>query len=247
MKKKIGIIWYGELDSTNSELQRHITDFDNLSVVAAESQTMGRGQRGNRWFSAPGENLTFSILVRFGEDGIAELPIKKQHVLNLLVPLSVASFLRKHGISSSVKWPNDIYVRNRKICGILIENSERNSLVHTSIIGIGLNVNQTLFPETANAVSMKQITGEELDLKTALEEFTAIFTAYLEKLGTQSFKEEYDSLLFRKDRRFPYEDYIRNVRFEGTIKGVAEDGRLKVEDGNGEIRLYGFKEIGYIL
>ena len=247
MKKKIGIIWYGELDSTNSELQRHISDFDNLSVVAAGFQTAGRGQRGNRWFSAPGENLTFSILVRFGEDGIEELPVKRQHELNLLVPLSIVSFLKKHGIFASVKWPNDIYVRNRKICGILIENSAQRDLIHTSIIGIGLNVNQTAFSETANAVSMKLLTGEDYDLKKALVEYADIFQEYLDRLGTSSFKEEYDSLLYRKDRLFPYEDYLRNERFNGTIKGVDTDGRLIIEDESGGLRRFSFKEIGYIL
>jgi len=247
MKKKIGIIWYEELDSTNSELQRHISDFDNLSVAAAVSQTAGRGQRGNRWFAAPGENLTFSILVRFGEDGIPELPVKEQAVLNLMVPLSVAAFLRRHGIDASVKWPNDIYVRNRKICGILIENSARGAYLGTSIIGIGINVNQTEFGETANAVSMKQLTGETLDLKKALKEYAAVFEEYLARLGTDSYTEEYDKLLFRKGRRFPYEDYLRNIRFEGTIKGVAEDGRLIVEDEAGTLRRYAFKEIGYVL
>ena len=153
MSKKHDIIWLESVDSTNEEAKRHISDIDNLSVLSALEQTAGRGQRGNTWTSAPGENLMFSIVLKFSEepDGNGEsacmplLPARDQFILNEIASLSVVDFLSQHGIPARIKWPNDIYVGSKKICGILIENSLRGSEISTSIIGIGLNINQRNF------------------------------------------------------------------------------------------------------
>ena len=117
MESKIRIKWLEEVDSTNNVLLRHIRDYDNLSVVAAVTQTAGRGQRGNRWISAPGDNLTFSLLLR-----PESLPAREVMTVTCLATLAVRDTLRDEGVPAVIKWPNDIYVGKRKICGMLVEN-----------------------------------------------------------------------------------------------------------------------------
>jgi len=140
MTKKHDIMWFKSLDSTNEEARRHISDIDNLSVLSALEQTDGRGQRGNIWTSNAGENLMFSIVLKS-----PVLMAEDHFALNEIAALSVADFLSTYGIKAEIKWPNDIYVGEKKICGILIENSFRGKTISTSIIGIGLNINQRNF------------------------------------------------------------------------------------------------------
>ena len=140
MTKKHDIMWFKSLDSTNEEARRHISDIDNLSVLSALEQTDGRGQRGNTWTSNAGENLMFSIVLKS-----PVLMAEDHFALNEIAALSVADFLSTYGIKAEIKWPNDIYVGEKKICGILIENSFRGKTISSSIIGIGLNINQRNF------------------------------------------------------------------------------------------------------
>ncbi len=140
MTKKHDIMWFKSLDSTNEEARRHISDIDNLSVLSALEQTAGRGQRGNTWTSNAGENLMFSIVLKS-----PVLKAEDHFALNEIAALSVADFLSTYGIKAEIKWPNDIYVGEKKICGILIENSFRGKTISSSIIGIGLNINQRNF------------------------------------------------------------------------------------------------------
>ena len=122
MTKHLPIRWLEETDSTQNELARHISEYDNLSVVAARFQTAGRGQRGNTWVAAKGENLTFSMLLKFGQEGIPNLDSGDQFIITRAATLGVLTYLDGKGIPCKIKWPNDIYYRNRKICGMLIEN-----------------------------------------------------------------------------------------------------------------------------
>ena len=147
MTKKHDIMWLKSVDSTNEAARRHISDIDNLSVLSALEQTEGRGQRGNSWSSNVGENLLFSIVLKFSPEDSSQtfLEARDQFVLNEIAALSVVNFLSYHEIIAQIKWPNDIYVGSRKICGILIENSLRGKHVSLSIIGIGLNINQRNF------------------------------------------------------------------------------------------------------
>ncbi len=235
MTKKYDIIWAEVLDSTNEEVRRHISDLDNLSVLSVSRQTAGRGQRGNTWSSAPGENLTFSILLKFrtGEEDSSLLPplaAADQFVLSEITSLSVIRLLENHGIKASVKWPNDIYAGFRKICGMLLENSLRGSYVSCSIIGIGLNVNQRNFDVTLpNPTSMiiesakfnhlekscknPEESSPQYDLKALLNEFMEIFVALIDKyMGDrkQSFeqlREDYLSHLWRLNEPARFTDY----------------------------------------
>lgn len=223
MAKKHDIIWFESTDSTNEECRRRISDIDNLSVVAALSQTSGRGQRGNVWLSEPGQNLTFSIVLKFPVNVMAgelePMHAYDQFVLSEIAALSVVDMLAEHDIQAKIKWPNDIYVGDRKICGMLIENSLRGEWLQHSIIGIGLNVNQRNFdvtlPNPTSMVLCNDISGEtgshnvsdsvsHYELHELLEEFMDIFRGYLDRYchirgGYGRLRHMYLSHLWRKD------------------------------------------------
>ena len=146
-------------DSTNSELRRRLDRSDNLTIIAAEKQSEGRGQGNHTWHSAPGRNLTFSILLRHrclkATDALA---------VTSIMALGICDYLQTKGIGPWIKWPNDIWVEEKKICGILIENTINAGTIESSIVGVGLNLNQTDWPpELPNPVSLKNLTGQEYD------------------------------------------------------------------------------------
>ncbi len=298
MTKKHDIMWFNSVDSTNEEARRHISEIDNLSVLSAYEQTSGRGQRGNTWSSNAGENLLFSIVLKFSSEdsGLGGLDARDQFVLNEIAALSVVDFLRLHDIQAQIKWPNDIYVGSRKICGILIENSLRGRRLSSSIIGIGLNINQRNFDvNLPNPTSMvlcqtdlschsdssqchSERSEESFDIRTCLEEFMDIFTSYYNRYlaaggDFSSLRQQYLEHLWRLDIPAEYLDYTSlpsghldapvNICtdfdgtddtqnkprcFHGIIRGLSDIGNLMVEDlTTGQIREFGFKEIGYIL
>ena len=172
MTKNNDIIWLNEVESTNRYVRNHIQELDNLSVVSAICQTSGKGQGDHTWHSEPGMNLTFTILVK--NPSIA--PADQSHI-SQDVAESIVQLLEKHGIKAWIKPPNDIWVEDKKICGILIEHSLRGNRISWTIIGIGLNVNQTVFPaDLPNPTSMA-IEGFPADIKTILEQYLEIFSS----------------------------------------------------------------------
>ena len=246
MENKMRIKWFDALDSTNNELLRHIGDYDNLSVVAALEQTAGRGQRGNRWVSAPGDNLTFSLLLK-----PEELPAREVMALTCLATLVVRDVLREEGVPAVIKWSNDIYVGKRKICGMLVENGLDGADIAWSVIGIGINLNQTEFPgEVMNAISLKRLTGRNYDLVPFLETVCAGLERRLPELDTQEgrngLRDAYERDLFQKDSPAPYRDLKTGEEFSGIIRGITPEGHLRIE-AEGRERTFGFKEISYIL
>lgn len=240
MAKKHDIIWFESIDSTNEECRRCISDIDNLSVVAALSQTSGRGQRGNVWLSEPGQNLTFSIVLKFTVNVMAgelePMHAYDQFVLSEIAALSVVDMLAEHDIQAKIKWPNDIYVGDRKICGMLIENSLRGEWLQHSIIGIGLNVNQRNFdvtlPNPTSMVLCNEISGEtgsrnvsdsvpHYELHELLEEFMDIFLGYLDRYchirgGYGRLRHMYLSHLWRKDEPAQFIDCRTDPRNDYT-------------------------------
>ena len=261
---KADIIWLDTADSTNSEARRHISDIDNLSVLSVMEQTAGRGQRGNTWSSRPGENLTFSIVLKFTIPGDAEetLPAVKAHgqfVLTEIASISVVDFLFKHGIKAKIKWPNDIYVEAKKICGMLIENSVRGNHISSSIIGIGLNINQTNFDvNLPNPTSMALCKPDSyFDIRLCLEEFVEIFkdniVRYLnDRTDTEttdtSLRNTYLTKLWRLNEPSYFHEAASSRKFQGVIRGLSPIGQIMVEDmEKGELREFAFKEIGYII
>lgn len=251
MTKRADIIWLGEVDSTNSEARRHISDIDNLSVVSALSQSQGRGQMGNTWSSAPGENLTFSIVMK--PEGLNAIRARDQFVLSEAAALTIVEFLSGHDIQAKIKWPNDIYVGNRKICGMLIENSLRGDTISHSIIGIGLNVNQRNFDiNLPNPTSMAILSGIGTDIRKALEEITDTFRSICETMlasseGRTRLHSLYLSRLWRLDEEHSYVETATGKAFTGTIKGVSPTGRLLIETADGSLKEFAFKEISYII
>ena len=185
MKDKTDIIWLDSIDSTNDEARRRILTLDNLSVLSALEQTGGRGQRENKWHSAPNQNLTFSIILK-------QSPIKAadQFCISEITAVTLVHFLAEYGIIADIKWPNDIYVSGKKICGILIENSLKGQSIDWSIIGIGLNVNQFNFPvNLPNPTSMCICTQEKSPY--SLEELLGKFV--------DMFVERYNNCLSKKE------------------------------------------------
>ena len=246
MENKIRIKWLEEADSTNNVLLRHIRDYDNLSVVAAVSQTAGRGQRGNRWISAPGDNLTFSFLLR-----PESLPAREVMALTCFATLAVRDALLAEGVPAVIKWPNDIYVGKRKICGMLVENGLDGAYIAWSVIGIGINLNQTEFPGgVLNPTSLKRLTGRTYDPAAFLENLCHRLEARLPDLATEqtrkALRDAYEKDLFQKGMLAPYRDLAADVEFTGTILGITPEGLLRIE-AEGRERTYGFKEVSYIL
>ena len=236
-------LWLETVDSTNSEALRRLPELADGTVLAARDQTAGRGQRGNTWFTEPGKNLTFSIVLK-------GLPLGASQAvrLNFLTSVAVASFLESQGLKPAVKWPNDIYVEGRKICGMLIENTlGPGGQLMASVIGIGINVNQTEFPQLANATSMTLCTEKEYDLEPALEAFLAVFEGWLSRLDQEELLAAYSSRLFRKGVSAPYHDLLTGRQYRGVIQGVEPDGRLHIRDMEGNDLYYRFKEVSYIL
>ena len=158
-------MWLDTAESTNQAVREAFPRLDNLSVVAARLQTAGRGQGTHTWFSGEGTNLTFSILFK-----PRELYSKDIIILTCATTLGIMDYLAGKGIGSRIKWPNDIWVGDRKICGILIENSLDGSRIAHSIIGIGFNLNQEGWPSgLPNPVSLKELTGRHYSPARELE------------------------------------------------------------------------------
>ena len=263
---KADIIWLSSVDSTNAEARRRISDIDNLSVLSAFEQTAGRGQRGNTWKSAPGENLTFSIVLKFAtpdrnDDSTSILPSIKacdQFRLTEIASLSVLDFLSSYGIYANIKWPNDIYVGPRKICGMLMENSLRGDLLSSSIIGIGLNINQrnfdvTLKNPTSLAIehrcgacgSSMENSDQRFDLKECMNELMYRFTAYLEEYlasppepSYKKIREAYISRLWLLDVPADFIDYtcLPGGHLEGPADPVFKTGQCAGRRFSGIIR-----------
>ncbi len=259
MKNKPVILWYDTIDSTNNAAKRNIKDIDNLSVLAARYQSDGRGQRGNKWSSADGENLTFSIVLKFSDgkskgdmDNIPPLRAINQFAISEIATLAVSSYLQDNGIDAKIKWPNDIYVANKKISGMLIENIASSDYILSSIIGIGLNLNQSDFPtELLNPVSMKTLTGKSYDSHKELERIMSYFCKFLPLLYDEAslvgLQEKYVSELYHLGVECEYTDCRTSITFKGTIIGISESGLLKVQLPDGSLIEFAFKEISYII
>ena len=195
MSKKTDTIWIDEVDSTNEYVRRHIHELDNLSVVAARRQTNGRGQGDHLWHSEPDKNLTFSVALKN-----PNIKAREQQTISQAAACSVVRLLDRHGIKARIKKPNDIYVDDKKICGILIENSLMADHINRSIVGIGLNVLQEDFPEELpNPISMILCCRKVYDIQELLNEFMDIFMAFIDRFDSQCFRRslemEYTSLL----------------------------------------------------
>ena len=239
------LIRLDEVDSTN----RYLRDYqpapnEVMTVVVAQYQTAGKGCGANTWESERGKNLLFSILVH-----PVMVPVAKQFLLSMAGALSIKDVLEKYTNDITLKWPNDVYWKDKKICGTLIETSLSGGRMKDCVFGIGLNVNQTTFVSDApNPVSLCQIVGHELDLEKLLKELLDSFCTYYKMIEAG----QYDNLsglyhlsLYRAHGFYRFRD--AQGEFEGSIIEVEDTGRLILRDKDGMIREYMFKEIEYII
>lgn len=238
-----------EVDSTNSYVAVHASELEDMTMVIANTQTAGRGQRGNSWESAPGCNLTFTLFCR--PKGVAPA---RQFSISEAVALAVADTLAAYGIGAMVKWPNDVYVGDRKIAGILIEHSLQGNGIEHSRIGIGLNVNQPeFFSDAPNPVSMRMLLGRDSDLGQCAARLYAALSARLGAVATEEGRsdthEEFLGRLWRGDgQAWPFRDRGSGRLFRGSIAGVEPEGFLHIlPEGGVEDRVYAFKEVEFIL
>lgn len=198
------IIWLDKAQSTNTELRSRLSQFDNLSVLAAKEQTEGRGQGSHTWFTSPRTNLTFSILYRFPLEGALSLRASDMILITQVTTLAIRDYLLSEGIESMVKWPNDIWASGKKICGILIENILDGSLISESIVGVGLDVNQTEWPsDLPNPISMKELTGKNYILENELQRLTDAIARRFAYLNTAEGRTQLDKEFYAHLFRLP--------------------------------------------
>ena len=245
------------VDSTNSYLKDWARKelLENFTTVVTQEQTQGRGQRGNYWHSEKGKNLTFSILIR-----ISDFKASKQFELNQAISLGVLQALKRsipeniiEKPNLQVKWPNDIMAGDKKIAGILIENTLKQQHIKHSIVGIGLNVNQTHFPSALPyASSLKNLTHKDYELDVLLEKIVRSIKKQCTKLESQeSLESEYLNNLYRFGIEASYKD-THNQEFDGSIIGLTPEGKLRMELSNPslkntpKIKEFGFKEITFL-
>jgi len=211
------------------------------TVVITDKQTAGKGQQGNSWESEPGKNLTFSLVLKPGF-----LQVKQQYQLNKAIALGIWDALKEISEKDiKIKWPNDIMVAGKKLCGILIENSISANSIQQSIVGIGLNVNQTKF-DTAKAGSLKLLMHMDFDLNTLLELLLlSIEVRYLQLRANQTAKIDADYLIALHGLNELLSFKAGDEIFEGKIRGIDENGKLLVEV-DASIRAFAVKEITYL-
>lgn len=245
VNKEHRLIWLEETDSTNNYMKLLLQKekLDEGTIVVADYQDRGRGQMGNGWSSEKGMNLLFSLLIY--PHGV---PANAQFIISRIASLAVKNTLNHFTDDIRVKWPNDIYWREKKICGMLIENDLLGKYIENSVIGIGINVNQERFPPNLpNPVSLKQITGSENDREYILDVFTGeFFTLYKEFQNgeVKAIEDEYTRDLYRVNEYHWYKD--KNGHFRAIIQNVLPSGHLVVKTRDGEERMYAFKEIAFI-
>jgi len=222
------IIKLDAIDSTNTFLKEisSADTLDDFTVVTAKEQTQGRGQMGKLWQSKAGENLTFSVFKR-----LKGLTFSNQFYLSIATALALHKTLVYYNLPNlKVKWPNDILSGNKKVSGILIENVTKRNVLNSTIIGVGLNVNQIEFNTLSNASSLKIISGKTFDLDEIFYRFLKHLKDYFKSLEFGAFealKAEYETKLFRKNKPSTFKD-AEGILFSGYIKGIATNGNLVI-------------------
>lgn len=245
---KLNFIVLDTVTSTNRFVADELDDAPHGTVVMAREQTAGRGQRGNSWEAAPGMNVTMSIVLR-----PEALDVTRQWRMSQAVSVGAAKWLC--GMLTDVpgavalKWPNDLYVGDCKIGGILIENSLDGRSIRRAIVGIGLNVNQVEFRSDApNPVSLAMLTSRRYDVEAASRSLAASMVGEFERCGLTGDWEErldrdYMSLLWHRNGLHPFIDAATGVRFMAWVDGIEPDGPLRLCLPDGSLRRYAFKEV----
>lgn len=237
------IIKLNAIDSTNTYLRQLSASkaIEDFTVVVAKHQTKGRGQMGTQWNVQGAKNLTMSVF-----KDITGVDVERNFYISIAVSLAVFEALKSLNVEKlSIKWPNDILSENKKIAGILIENVIKQNRLQASIIGIGINVNQTEFENLPKASSLQLMSGRffELDevMITVLHKLEYFFKL-LQKNSFSTLKAQYEEHLFRKNKPSTFKDMEGNM-FSGYIKGVSNSGNLQVLLEDEIIKEFDLKEI----
>lgn len=239
------IVRLHQVDSTNNyaNTQLRANELTEGTVFLAYEQSNGRGQMKNFWESEPGQNLTFSMVL-FPDF----LEIRKQFMLSKIVTLGIYAALNPLVENLRIKWPNDIYAGDQKLGGILIENSILYNSIKSSVVGIGININQTEFLSDApNPTSLKLLTNKQLDVELVLAQLLKQIDYYYALLKDQQVKridQEFISVLYRINENHWFQD--EQGKFEGEITGVNAIGQLLVKKGGGQLKAYHFKEVEFL-
>jgi BirA family biotin operon repressor/biotin-[acetyl-CoA-carboxylase] ligase len=214
------------------------------TIIITSHQTAGRGQRGNSWEAAPAQNLTFSLILK-----PVFLPAAEQFTLNMAIALAIhtflADFLPENDLK--IKWSNDLYYKDKKLGGILIENSVKKYNLETSVVGIGLNINQSSFGES-KAVSLSSLTGDTFNLEELLRDLSEYLEYYYLKArenGRGNLQELYLKNLYRFQEWHKFQTEAGYV-FRGKITDIDASGRLCIENPDGTIQAFGFKEVVFL-
>lgn len=231
------------IGSTNDYLKELIknTEVEDGTIVHTKHQTHGKGQRGAHWFFEIGKSLAFSVFMKF-----SSWPVQDQFYINFAVSMGVKIGLESMGIPKvAIKWPNDILSDGKKVCGILVENQFQSMHISSSVIGIGVNVNNTSFTRFPHASSLLLNTGIRYNPEEVMHAISQSVVKQLKKLDTstkEALKQEYESYLFRKDEVVVFEDTL-DRKFQGIIEGVTEQGLLCVRKKDRSLQHFQLKEI----
>jgi BirA family transcriptional regulator, biotin operon repressor / biotin---[acetyl-CoA-carboxylase] ligase len=241
------IIHLPETKSTNSYAIELLSKGrpEEGSVIITDHQTAGKGTDTNTWESEKGKNLTFSLIL------YPKSAADQQFILNKAISLGIYDFLLTElpGQNVSIKWPNDLYIGDKKVCGILIQNSMMGNKMEYMVVGIGLNVNQTVFTSNApNPVSLKMITGLEHNLEKLLQKLLdSIFERYnsVRHEATRKVENNYQTALYRLGEWHKY--LVNETRINSRINGTNAFGQLLLEKETGEIIVCDLKEVKFVI
>lgn len=241
------VVRFDEITSTNAELKRlqKQNPMAEWSMVITEFQSAGRGQAGNSWYSSKGQNILFSFL--FYPHGVRA---KEQFIISQVVSLALKKVLDRYINDVTIKWPNDIYWNNKKIAGILIENSLLGQHIDYTIVGVGLNVNEDEFPsQLPNPISLKQITGCDSDREVLINllqsEFHKLWQS-IKRGEIAQIENSYMQHLYHGDGPHWFSDNEGN--FQATIKTVLPSGHLVLATYPDNVeRVYAFKEVAFVV
>ncbi len=245
MTQNFKITHLPEVDSTNNFALSLLNKKSNISycntVIHADFQTSGKGAYKNTWESNKAENLLFSIII------CPEISAENQFLISKITSLSLIEYLKSHGIQAKIKWPNDILVNQKKIAGILIENSILGHNISTSTIGIGLNINQLQFSIELKAISLSLLkSNQKFDLSSELDKFLLFFKKWLNicHSNSETVHSEYFLKLWGTTEILNYKD--DNQNFKAKIHNIDDFGRVTLQLTDNQLKTYGFKEVELI-
>lgn len=231
--------------TTMAELRKevYVRSSYAFELLTADYQTAGHGQRGTTWEAEAGQNLLFGFVFH-----PLSVPASKQFLLSEALALAVRSALSVYTDEVTVKWPNDVYWRDQKICGMLLEHTLSSSSITTTLTGVGININQAAFHSDApNPVSLRQIVGREVERAEVLEKVVEEFFQRYRWISDGHYAkvhEEYCKYLYRGQGLHTYKD--KEGTFRASIEDISSMGMLTLRRADGSLHTYAFKEVSFV-